>query len=64
MNNTQKTIIWKDVFSTSLLNQVTQNQVNYVVSNGLSRLNGILIVPMISATSNNLAFNNVSMNPS
>lgn len=53
MNNAQKLLVWDDVFSTSLLNQPgNNNAVNYVVSNGISRLKGILTVPFISGTSN------------
>lgn len=52
MNNAQKMMVWNDVFSTSLLEQTPGGQINYVISNGLSNLVGILAIPMISAKAN------------
>lgn len=52
MNNAQKMIVWKDIFSTSLFNIGAGQSANYVISNGISNLVGILTVPMISGLSN------------
>ena len=52
MNNSQKLLCWKDCFSTVLTEQGPSSQVNYVISNGLSRLCGILAIPMLSALGN------------
>jgi len=52
MNNAQKVLVWKDCFSTVLTEQGASSQVNYVISNGLSRLQGILAIPMLSAKGN------------
>ena len=53
MNNAQKLLVWNDVFSTSLINTAPGSQANYVISNGLSRLVGILAIPMINSAYNN-----------
>jgi len=60
MNNSQKMLIWNDVFSTSLLEQPAGGQVNYVISNGLSNLVGVLAIPMVSASVNKAGFTGFS----
>jgi hypothetical protein len=52
MNNAQKLIVWRDVFSTSISNTAAGNSVNYVISNGITNLVGILTIPMINGVSN------------
>jgi hypothetical protein len=52
MNNAQKLLVWNDIFSTSLIGTGPGSQANYVISNGLSRLVGILAIPMINSTYN------------
>jgi len=57
MNNSQKMIVWNDIFSTSVLNVNPGDTANYVISNGISRLVGVLAVPFINAKSNVGALN-------
>jgi hypothetical protein len=52
MNNAQKLIVWKDIFSTNLLNIEKGSSANYVISNGISNLVGLLTIPIISSESN------------
>ena len=52
MNNSQRLIVWNDVFSTSLYNQSSGAQINYVVSNGINNIQGVLVVPFIASTFN------------
>lgn len=52
MNNAQKLIVWNDVFSTSLFNIGAGQSANYVISNGISNLQGLLTIPMINGVSN------------
>lgn len=53
-----KTIRYKDIFQYQFLN-VTQS-FNFLVSNGISRLQEIVIIPLISSTANGLAGQTIS----
>jgi hypothetical protein len=50
----QKTILYNDflTFSSQALNTVVGGQINPIITYGISRLRGILIVPQIASTSN------------
>ena len=52
MNNMDRQISWLDIYSTQLLNIGVGSQYNYVVSNGISHIEGVLCIPFISEVAN------------
>lgn len=57
MNNLDRTIRWRDIYSTQLSNIATGAQFNYVVTNGLSAIKSVLVIPFVSETVNDVNAN-------
>jgi hypothetical protein len=54
MNNLDRTIRWRDIYSTQLSNIQPSAQFNYVVTNGLSGIKSVLVIPFVSEVVNDV----------